>query len=75
MWNFGPHNSTYFLKDQTRQMLLREAILSFFGANEKEETTSVYCQSCKQANPNVDCSKCNKSIEVVKRDGKRDRKD
>jgi hypothetical protein len=72
MWAFGPHNSSHFLKNQTREFLFREAILSFFGVKrEEEDILSVYCQSCKKANPNIDCNKCSKKVEVLTDERKR----
>jgi hypothetical protein len=72
MWEFGPHNSIHFLKNQTREFLFREAVIAFMGAGDKSSTDSpedAYCRSCKQANKTVDCSKCDRKIEV-KEDGK-----
>jgi hypothetical protein len=55
-----------------RNLLFREVILSFLGADslseepKKQDPTSIYCQSCKQAHKDIDCSKCDKKIEVTK---------
>ena len=77
MWSFGPHNSSHFLDNQIREILFRESILAFFGAppmsgdSNKKDPVSAYCQSCKQAKKDIDCSKCDKKIEVMKDGGER----
>jgi hypothetical protein len=67
MWSFGPHNSSHFIKNQSRELLFREALIVFVGAGEtkQERLADAYCQSCKQANKDIDCSKCNRQVEVI----------
>jgi hypothetical protein len=72
MWLFGPHDSSHFLKNQLRELIFREAILAFLGVgkpDEKQGVEDIYCQNCKQAHPELDCSKCSRKIEVIKNGG------
>jgi len=51
--------------------MFREAILAFLGVKTDKDIEDDYCKVCKQAKPDVDCSTCDKKIEMVgKKEGR-----
>ncbi len=47
-----------------REVLFREAVLSFLGVKDKKKISSQYCMACRQAKKDH-CETCSKKFEVV----------
>lgn len=47
-------------------MIFREAILSFLGVKTDKDIEDEYCRACKIAKKNVDCSTCDRKINIIK---------
>jgi hypothetical protein len=45
--------------------MFREYVIGFFGGGDKEKNiVDSYCETCRAAKKNLDCSKCSKDIKV-----------
>jgi hypothetical protein len=47
-----------------RELVFREAVLSFLGVKTDKDIEDDYCKACKIAKKNTDCSTCNKAIKL-----------
>jgi len=61
-----------FVKYQQREVLFRDAILSYLGVKSQDEVVDEYCIACRQAGLDKDCASCDRDIKVAE-EKKRDR--
>ena len=68
MWTITPDESYFYIENNFKNTLFRDAVLSFFGGSsgkKKESTEEKYCKACKQLNKDVNCANCSKKFEVT----------
>ena len=66
LWGFTMDECKPYLKFMERELLFREAVIGTLidESKSKKNIESKYCVACKMAHPDIDCSKCNKDIQV-----------
>jgi hypothetical protein len=65
LWGFTVEETRPYLEYKSRDVLFREAVLSFLGVKTQSDTQDEYCKVCKAANPDMDCSTCDKELEII----------
>jgi len=65
LWSTTPKQSEPWLKHRSREILFRESIIAFIGAEGKEDTPEhKYCKACRELGED-DCQNCEFNIEVI----------
>lgn len=54
-----------FIEYKSRELLFREGVISFLGISEADPVQDKFCEVCKAAKMDKDCSTCSKKFEVV----------
>ncbi|HQG81826.1 MAG TPA: hypothetical protein PLU14_00325 [Caldisericia bacterium] len=73
LWNYTLQEIQPYVKHSVRKILFREAVLSFLGVKDLEETDNEYCIACKKSRGvTIDeeddlCKTCNKEIKIENR--------
>ena len=67
MWTITPSESFFYVEDNFKNTMFRDAVLSFFSSpsSKKDSPEDKYCKACRQLNKNVDCDSCSKKFEVT----------
>jgi hypothetical protein len=64
LWNVTPKGAEFFIKYQNKEVLFREAVLSYLGVKSHDDTMDEYCMTCQQVGLDKDCENCSKDIKV-----------
>jgi hypothetical protein len=64
LWSVTPDAAEPFIKYQKKEVLFREAVLSFLGVKAHDDIVDDYCMTCQQAGLDIDCEHCSKDIKI-----------
>jgi hypothetical protein len=57
-----------FLDYKSRDLMFREAVLSFLGVSDSNPVEDKFCTACKAAKMDKDCKSCSKEFSVSSKD-------
>lgn len=65
-WGFTMADAAPFMEHLKRDLMFREAVIGFFAGGDSPDATAQdkYCDNCRRAHPDIDCSACSRKIEV-----------
>lgn len=70
MWGFTLEEVKPYTEYKYRDLLFREAVLSFLGVKTQKDTEDAYCKVCRDAGKD-DCSHCDRDIKIEKEQEKK----